>query len=913
VIRDCRCELRRESRRTTLARMPRPPVLATHPQAGQVELRRLGVRLREVAEVRGVRAQTASELVAGTVPQSGHQAESDWLVFDADQPADGTQMIGTDVGPIELTTHLEASTRPAGHAHVAIRVRNRCDRPVELGSVIVGFDWVGHGVTSHRFLRHGWQSWSYTGTRELGSEGEREFPSGPWLRGMHHAVGETPADRGGFWESDMVTAVGASPSGPVCCVGVLERGESFGVIYLKQQGDRVLVEVELRLDAVLEPNEQRDLEGIWLSLGENATHLLEAYAEELGRTANARTAHPFLAGWCSWYHFFSEVTEDDVLRNLDALVAARDELPVDVVQIDDGYQRQIGDWLETNEKFPRGLAPLAADIRAAGFTAGLWTAPFCVVPESALFGAHPEWLLRDSAGLFRGLLHPTWSSNATVHVLDTTRRDVLEHLESVFSELVGMGFHYQKLDFLYTAAMRCSSAEPGVSRARRLRQGLVAIRDGAGPEAFLLGCGCPLGAAVGVVDGMRIGPDVAPFWEAAPEQVIPGIEAAVPATRSALRSILARAWTHRRLWLNDPDCLMARSTDTGLSSDERGALATAIGITGGMLVFSDDMPKLSSDDRSLIRNTIAIAKSIDELGVPGLAQVPQLLADEIAHEVAVAGPDADYRALINSTDAVRSFDVGTQGSIETLAGSPTRPDNASVELAARSGALFYERREFSLAVFCDFDGTFSIQDVGSTLAIRHAGARRPELWERYGRGEITAWEYNMEVLDGLEVSLATADAFLASVELNPGAIRLLDWCRDRGVPFRVLSDGFDYNLNRLQVIHGVRFAYVANHLHYDAGAWRIRAGAPNPECGCGTGVCKRAQIDAMRARSPGVTTVHIGNGRVSDTCGALAADIAFAKDSLATELETRGVPYTAYESLAEVIPHLERLLPDLPG
>jgi len=236
----------------------------------------------------------------------------------------------------------------------------------------------------------------------------------------------------------------------------------------------------------------------------------------------------------------------------------------------------------------------------------------------------------------------------------------------------------------------------------------------------------------------------------------------------------------------------------------------------------------------------------------------------------------------------------------------------SAAVADRESAPCREGRALPLAVFCDFDGTFSMQDVGSTLAIEYAGARRPQVWERYGRGEITAWEYNMEVLEGLEVSLPTVDAFLASVELNPGAIQLLDWCRGRGVPFCVLSDGFDYNLNRLQVIHGVRFAYVANRLHYDAGTWRIRAGAPNLACGCGTGVCKRAQIDAMRDRSPGVTTVHIGNGRVSDTCGALAADVAFAKDSLATELESRGAPYYPYESLAEIIPHLEGLLPRPP-
>ncbi len=98
-----------------------------------------------------------------------------------------------------------------------------------------------------------------------------------------------------------------------------------------------------------------------------------------------------------------------MLRNLEALAATRPQLGVDLMQIDDGYQRAVGDWLETNEKFPRGLAPLAAEIRAAGFTAGLWTAPFCVVAESRLFGEHADWLLRSGGVPLRGLLHPKWS------------------------------------------------------------------------------------------------------------------------------------------------------------------------------------------------------------------------------------------------------------------------------------------------------------------------------------------------------------------------------------------------------------------------------------------------------------------------------------------------------------------------
>ena len=54
--------------------------------------------------------------------------------------------------------------------------------------------------------------------------------------------------------------------------------------------------------------------------------------------------------------------------------------------------------------------------------------------------------------------------------------------------------------------------------------------------------------------------------------------------------------------------------------------------------------------------------------------------------------------------------------------------------------------------------------------------------------------------------------------------------------------------------------------------------------------------------------MHIGNGRVSDLCGALAADVAFAKDSLAVELDGRGAAYEPFETLCDVIPHLERLL-----
>jgi len=213
-----------------------------------------------------------------------------------------------------------------------------------------------------------------------------------------------------------------------------------------------------------------------------------------------------------------------------------------------------------------------------------------------------------------------------------------------------------------------------------------------------------------------------------------------------------------------------------------------------------------------------------------------------------------------------------------------------------------------LAVFCDFDGTFAHPDVGSTLAARYAADRRPAQWARFERGEITPWEYNLEILEGLPVGQDVLEEFLATVELDPGARSLVDWCEEHSVPFRILSDGFDWNLDRLQSLNGIHFAYTANRLRVEHGKWRIRAGAPDPTCGCGTGMCKGNVLRTLRAASPRTHLVHIGNGRVSDFCGALAADTAFAKDSLAEWLAARGVPFISFTTLDDVIPHLAAIL-----
>ena len=822
-------------------------------------------------------------------------------------------------GDLELVLRREEH-RTAATLHGSLR--NRGSTPLYVESIEFGLEFCGHGHSAFRFLRHGWQSWSPTGVRSLTPEGESEFPSGPWLRGMYHCQGEP---RFGWHESETMTLVGGMAAGPFCLVGALETGRAFGIARLlagpeAEAGRPVIIDLELRLEVTLEPGETRELEGVRVALGLEANPLMERFAELWGTVGGARRKSSFQAGWCSWYHFFHDVSEQDLLRNLEALAADTSGIPVQVVQLDDGFQPTMGDWLEPSARFPSGLAGVASAIRRAGFRAGIWTAPFAVSAESRVLSQHPHWVLRDGESRLRGTYNPAWSRDGWVYVLDPSQNEVLKHLEETFSALVDLGFDYLKLDFLFMPAMRGQGADPSLTRAQRLRRGLEAIRRGAGEDAFLLGCGSPLGPAVGLVDGMRIGPDVAPSWEVDQPVVLPGLEEMLPSTRTALRSTFARQFLHRRLWLNDPDCLMVRSRETSLSSSESASLAAGVALSGGMVVFSDDVPLLEPAERDAIANVVALAKRIDAGGgARGTARVawpqdaggPCLVESRAGRDLWLGAVNLGNEAALCPfpADSALSSPEVSPNWLDGL-GSPGSVSSSvrAFQLEAHGSAVVHAPRVLKPAVFCDFDGTFSLRDVGASLAREHLAEKRSALKKRYDEGELGAWDYALELFEGFAFPAERLDAFLAEIELDPGARSLLDWCEKEGVPFRILSDGFDYNLERLQAVHGVTFSYSANHLGFEQGRWRIAPGAFNAACWCGTGVCKRSLIEAYRWAHPGSLCIHIGDGQVSDLCAAEVADLIFAKGTLADALAARGIFYEPFDDLNAVRTYLARFL-----
>jgi alpha-galactosidase len=406
-----------------------------------------------------------------------------------------------------------------------------------------------------RVYEHGWQSWSPAGLFAATATTPR--PARPLWQTMAFRP-ERPAPPTGAQGEGLLAVVGAG--GRTTVVSAVDPRREVPSIRTRVEGDQLVVSA----DGEVELREADDL-----------LTGLEQWADDAAATAGGPPLRSLPAGWCSWYYYWTGVTEADVLGNL----AAVDELGLDigVVQVDDGHQSGIGDWLSRSPSFGP-LADLAAAVTSTGRRAGIWTAPFLVGADSELAQQHPDWLVRGAIAADRH-----WDQS--IGVLDVTHPQAREHLTQVYRTLVEDGFSYHKVDFLYAGAMEGGRHEDA-SALEAYRLGMQVIRDAIGPDSVLVGCGAPLLPTIGLVDAMRISPDVDPSMEP------PEGDISQPGMRSALASGRARAWQNGRLWVNDPDCVLARPQVV-----DREQWADHVEAMGGLTVASD--PLLDLDERGL--------------------------------------------------------------------------------------------------------------------------------------------------------------------------------------------------------------------------------------------------------------------------------------------------------------------------
>ncbi|MBO3745580.1 alpha-galactosidase [Streptosporangiaceae bacterium NEAU-GS5] len=398
-----------------------------------------------------------------------------------------------------------------------------------------------------RVYEHGWQSWSPSAAHPVTGTGPRP------VREVTQAMGYRPGKPGpatGF-QGEGLLAV--EQDGQVIVYGCADGVHSVATIRAELSGDRLTISADGPVTTETHTGSLDQALAAWAG----------------GFTTRVQAPPPRTAptAWCSWYHYFENVTEADIDENLHGI--GDNALPVDVLQIDDGWEAEIGDWLDLSDRFA-SLEELTKRIHAQGLRAGIWVAPFLAGARSQTAQRHGDWLI-PGAGF-------NW--NQDLYGLDITHPGVAAYLTETFTVLRAAGFDYFKIDFVYAGALD-GPRHSGAAPLDAYQEGLKLIRDAIGADSYLLGCGAPILPSVGLVDAMRVSADTAPAYE-------PWFgDPSLPGQQGAIMSTIGRAWQHGRFWVNDPDCLIVRP-----EVERREEWAEVVERYGGLRVSSDRIAAL---------------------------------------------------------------------------------------------------------------------------------------------------------------------------------------------------------------------------------------------------------------------------------------------------------------------------------
>ena len=367
-------------------------------------------------------------------------------------------------------------------------------------------------------------------------------------------------------------------------LGFSSANRFVGKFYLSADTVKVVMDIE---NLEMPAGASWQLEDFFMEQGDNRNILLNDFATAIEKN-HPRLKIPFPRGWSSWAAFGPDVTSKNIYDNLAAI---KREVPtLKYVQVDDGYQANMGDWLTVGKSFNGGIKDVLLKIKSEGFEPGIWVAPFICDTNSTIYKNHKDWLVKDSSGNpllsdkvgFGGWRLAPW------YVLDGTNPEVQKHFEELFSTMrKEWKCTYFKLDANYWGAIHGATYyQKGATRTEAYRDGMKAIVKGAGKGAYILGCNQPMWPSLGLITGARTSMDIDVDFE---NMQHTGLEN------------LYRSWQNNKLWWNDPDCLLLSGN---LPENQYMFHASLLYATGGALLSGDNIIKLPANRLAILKKMV---------------------------------------------------------------------------------------------------------------------------------------------------------------------------------------------------------------------------------------------------------------------------------------------------------------------
>lgn len=302
-----------------------------------------------------------------------------------------------------------------------------------------------------------------------------------------------------------------------------------------------------------------------------------------------------VTGYCTWYYYYKDVTQANMLENVEALAANRDPYAAEYVQIDDGYQTFQGDWLDQCDSWPTPVKEVAQKITAAGMKAGIWTMPTSASTASRVYREHPDWFVKDENGETAVL--PGWSPEPDNlwACLDATIPEVREHIANVFKTFRSWGFTYFKLDGLYFGLQKGRRRDPEATTVSAFRLLLKTIRE-AVPDGVIMGCSEPFLPCLGLIDNARVSNDTSRYYSGHGSG---GGNQLGCSIIDSFHISLGNFFTFDRWFRADPDVVMARQ-DNAFYSRNEAKISVLAAIMTGVSLTSDHLGTINPDRNALL-------------------------------------------------------------------------------------------------------------------------------------------------------------------------------------------------------------------------------------------------------------------------------------------------------------------------
>jgi alpha-galactosidase len=268
----------------------------------------------------------------------------------------------------------------------------------------------------------------------------RDIQIGTWVR-------ESREGRSGhnFSIADIaLTAQTSFQSGSAWATSIAWSGNSHYLVERGFDGQQSIGAGELLLagEVILKGNESYEAPALFAVYSSQGLDGVSAAFHSHLRAREIHPKRPRPLTLNMWEALYFDHNEDKIRELVD--VAA--EVGVERVVLDDGWfhsrrsdRSGLGDWVIDPAVWPNGLTPVIEYINSKGIEFGLWFEGEMVNPDSDLYRAHPEWILREG-----DRTPPLWRHQL---VLDLGHEDAYKHvLEQTSSILAAHNIVYIKWD-----------------------------------------------------------------------------------------------------------------------------------------------------------------------------------------------------------------------------------------------------------------------------------------------------------------------------------------------------------------------------------------------------------------------------------------------------------------------------------